>query len=48
VKPMFDKTRERIKTTMDEKITQPIRNVWLIAIAALITGIIGIILAVRR
>jgi hypothetical protein len=45
---VFDKTREKIKTATDLNIGQPIRNVGMIAIAALITAIIGIILAVRR
>ena len=45
---MFDKTQARVREAMEIKITQPIRNIWLIAVAALITAVIGILIAVRR
>jgi hypothetical protein len=45
---LFDKTRQKITSAMDVKVAEPIRNIGLIAIAALIVGIIGVILAVRR
>jgi hypothetical protein len=45
---VFDKTQARIKEAMDVKVAQPIRNIGIIAVAALIVGILGIILAVRR
>jgi hypothetical protein len=45
---MFDKTKDKIKAATEINIAQPVRNVAMIAIAALIVGIIGIILAVRN
>jgi hypothetical protein len=45
---LFGKTIQKVKEATDDSIGQPIRNVGLIALAALITAIIGIILAVRR
>jgi hypothetical protein len=45
---MFDKTVQKLKDATDVNVAQPIRNIGMIAIAALIVGIIGIILAVRK
>lgn len=45
---MFDKTVKKIRDATDVNVAQPIRNIGLIAIAALFTAIIGIILAVRK
>jgi hypothetical protein len=45
---MFDKTREKISDAMEVRIAQPVRNIGLIAIAALLTGIVALIIAVRR
>ena len=45
---LFGKTIQKVKEATDVNIGQPIRNVGLIALAALVTAIIGIILAVRR
>ena len=45
---LFQKTREKITNAMDVKVAEPIRNIGMIAIAALIVALIGVILAVRR
>jgi hypothetical protein len=45
---MFDKTVQKLKDATDVNVAQPIRNIGMIAIAALIVGIVGIILAVRK
>lgn len=45
---MFDKTRAKIETQLNDRVTNPIRTTFVIAIAAFIMAGIALIVSVAR